>query len=186
MLDSFEDYISVSDQHINSFGRVIDKFGVFGYIKTVITDIRDKYKNQFLEGYSFILWNCKHLYKLCKDKNLPEYPQIEILTKSFYSLDTKCGNALGITPDLSNEEFTIRINALDQQREKFKNIFIESYSKINDSVLKLLFVEFSRLIFKFSGYQAPYRLDKEKALQDAMGLTDLFGEFLEEVGVLYS
>lgn len=76
-----------------------------------------------------------------------------------------------------------RLHLIDQNREKFKYIFLKYYFRITEPVLKTVFIEFSRLIFKFNGYQDTLRLDPKKAIEDSMELTDSFSEFLQEIQV---
>lgn len=174
---SFEEYVSIPDTHVKSFINVVGQFGVFKYVETVISDTRTKFEGRPKEEYTFIVWNCKHLYKIYGK----EYPDIEALMLGLYKLDNDCGDTLPIFEDLSREELSERLHIIDLDREKFKVIFLENYHKIKET--SALFVEFARLIFQFNGYQAPYRTDPQKASEDAMGLTDLFGEFLEEINV---
>lgn len=88
--ETFEDYVSISNEHTKEFEQIIDKYGVIGYIKTMIHDLQSKYMVQPKEGYTFILLNCKYLYKICKDKDLPEYSDMRALMKGLYHLHTEC------------------------------------------------------------------------------------------------
>jgi len=179
--ESFEEYVYVSDDHTKEFKQIIDKYGVFGYVKTMMADFQDKYRTQPKEGYIFILWNCKYLYKICKD--LPEYSAIQALMKGLYNLDTKCRNTPEINHALDDEEFMNRLHLIDQNLDNFKDIFVKEYFNISQPILRTVFIEFSHLIFKFNGYQVSLHVHFKKTMKDDINLTDLFNEFLKEVQI---
>jgi len=99
------------------------------------------------------------------------------LSIAVYELDTKCGTSHDEWPPRKEDEQRV-IQELDMDYIKYKDIFIRHISLIHGDD-RSIFILFSRLIFLFNGYQAPYRTCPRKALEDAMGITDLFKELIE-------
>lgn len=99
------------------------------------------------------------------------------LREAIYDIDTGCGIDECICRKQTKEEHMRILDLLDQDLIKFKDIFINHISRVKD-MDREIFILFSHLIFLFNGYQAPPRLDPKKASEDAMGITDLFGELI--------
>jgi len=84
---------------------------------------------------------------------------------------------------MSESEIKTTLKTLDEDRAKFKSIMEEAIRALpSDHKMLVFFLYFASMIFEFNGYQVPPRTDTFKATQDALGLTDLWSEFLEEVG----
>lgn len=166
--ETFAEYTTFkfNEQHLDKYKQIIEKMGVVGYLESMIPDIRGKYRQDLRTCYDFIVKNCQYLYKAA-----PDIPGLKTLMEGLYDIDTKCGS----------EASSQSLAALDRDREHFKMLFKQHREKITDPVMKTIFEEFSRLIFRFNGYQAPSRLDPAQAIRDAMGQTDLFGEMLNQL-----
>jgi hypothetical protein len=112
-----------------------------------------------------------------KSEYKEEAKRIEKILHAFHSLDCECGGV-----DYEPGELvpgSEKLIDLDADREKFKNI-LEAQIKTFEGLDLSCVLMFAKLIFKFNGYQAPLRDDVSLAIMDALGISDLFGELLNE------
>jgi hypothetical protein len=109
------------------------------------------------------------LYYLRSDEKITK------LVTAFHALDTGCGIEEELRPDTPFQETQRLLRLLDEDLLLFGKIYRQHREGMTDPH-RTLFTQFSRLIFRFNGYQAPPRSDPEQAMRDALGLTDLFSE----------
>lgn len=103
------------------------------------------------------------------------------LCRAIYRLDTETGHGKHLEPWMSLEEHEKCLRILDVERECFKEIVKETLEALKGNrVLISFFLSIARISFALNGYQGPLRYDAAKASRDAMGLTDLFSEMMEE------
>jgi len=185
--ETFEDYIKINiDQlEIDACRIVIECSGIDILLTTIYeTVITQKYGQNPKWYYKFILQNILSIMELANMDNDEQLKYLLTpLIMGFYEIDINCGIDEWVTPKSSKTETNKIIKLLDEDRIKFNDLFITNYNKIDNELCKKIYLQFCRLIFNFNGYQAPFRLSAKKATQDAMGLTDLFGEYLESLGI---
>ena len=185
MVDTFEEYIftvlELSGKTLILEG--LKKIGLDMFIETnlVITMIHD-----FKDQYDELLGSIQEHYTALFDDKQNEFPtekeRISLLAHGMYELDTKCGIDEELTPDLTYEETQEVLMMLDIDEDKFRNIIVK-YLKLmkTDEPIKDYFLAFARLIYTFNGYQAKSRPTAKQALEDAYGLSDPFGEMIEQI-----
>lgn len=108
----------------------------------------------------------------------------KLMCSAFYELDNI--ESARLTPDMPHEEQEKALKQLDESRELYKSTLIKilgDAQKLQNAPIFAVnvFVCFiGRLIFEFNGYQAPPRFSISKAFDDAAGITNLYGEMLND------
>lgn len=183
--ETFEDYISIRQQNFdqNSLQVIRDRIKLHGfsdYLKILLHSI-DHMTNSY-KRYDFLYHCAKETYNACLNQGdlQNEFALIKVLCHGMYHLDNDCGITETLTPDLALEVQRRIVDLLDRDLEKYHAIMFEytPQLKSHPSLLDCWLV-FAGLIFRFNGYQAPYRNNPNQALADALGLTDLYQEYLK-------
>jgi hypothetical protein len=109
--------------------------------------------------------------------------QIKNMSWLMYQLDRECGTNEPLDPKDSMKEYEKKIKLLDEDRDKFISIIDSNYKSIlKDRIgCKTFIMFFAKLLFEFNGYQAPPRFDQKKAVEDSMGITDVFQEYFDAI-----
>jgi hypothetical protein len=198
IVESFDDYtqlkLELSDKIL--YEKILKDVGYETYIASMNMDlISQSIFDAPKASYDFIRTNSIFLLQVCRESfphMTTEISRLSELVHGLYELDCLCGNSGSTTKmnigqdeedDGEEDEFYESLVELDKDREKFKILFSKNYDLIEGDVERELYIKFANLIFMFNSYRAPIRIDPKKAYNDALGLTDLFGEFLEELGI---
>lgn len=105
--------------------------------------------------------------------------------KSIYELESV--QTVPITAATKREDHFRLVHDLDLKRKEFKQAYFRNY-KLYDKASPdfMIFIALGRTIFMSKGFQPPYRTSPEKALEDTMGMSDLYLEFMEECGIVFN
>lgn len=123
------------------------------------------------------------LYQLYKHIQCCETERavVDTLATCFYTLDEDCNvsdkvyeRCMQADPDALSE--------MDVSRAHFKKILKGGMNQLRDHPQALnALTMFAETLFIFNAYQAPPRLSHTKAIEDALGQTDLFTEMMNEI-----
>jgi hypothetical protein len=183
-METFEEYTKKipTNDNMQSIIIVINNLGLSKSMKYFRSKIK-RYKN-IRDAYDAIVSSSVqnyYCYKLHKDKFKEDVHDLDILMHGIYEIDTQSGISEKLDRNLSKQEEEKILEKLDKDRDKFKNILKKYLNLLNNIEIKKLYIYFGKLIFTFNDYQAPYRTDPKKAIEDSMGMTNLYGELLDEI-----
>jgi hypothetical protein len=169
MTETFEDYIRVRENSLNDTRNMLSLSNKEILYRLLI--IKGKYDKK--QQYTMFRSVSVGLNILRPDD------QILILLKGMHELDTCCGIKEILKPEQTDEETHRILALLDNDLIKFKGIYKKWSVELKDEYYDV-YTYFARLLFTFNGYQGPLRTSADKAIQDSLGLTDLFSELILE------
>jgi hypothetical protein len=108
-----------------------------------------------------------------------EKQTINEMLKVMYELDEKCGKVCYESETITPEQLEL----LDADRLKFKTILKKYLMEhlMENKLSSMYILIFAKLLFQFNGYQAYERKSFSQAIRDAHGISDLFGELMDEI-----
>ena len=182
--ETFEEYMTIhsTSAHPEDFQKIRSRIqvhqGLSGYLQVLLTNIRfgiHEPQNQ----YTYLYHCIKETYEACRSE---PHQELVLLCQAMYHLETDCGcgaEVPNLRPGMSTKKQNQILQLLDADLEKFHVVMHEYIQVLKPHpVLLEYFLTFAGLIFRFNGYQAPFRTDPQQALADASGLTDLYIDYL--------
>jgi hypothetical protein len=127
------------------------------------------------ERYHYLLGIAQDLYQA-----FPDSRGLKTLLGQMFIIDSKRREIEQLAPEQKRPKQLRILQELDEDQSAFRTQMRRGLNELQiyGKTFTEYYMDFCRLIFRFSGYQPPARLSVAKAAADAAGKTDLWEEFL--------